>query len=155
MFGTGAAGSIPRFESTLCCKYNRFEHRTLKRAGAAPFDFADEHALDMAVWLMIYAAFASLLAYVALIFRRIARAETPFVKELPRKIKTAAAMLFLAVALPRWIGYALLSFATGSASFAIFDEVNLPALIAAAMMFSLGQVFEYGYLVQDENYEII
>ena len=56
---------------------------------------------------------------------------------------------------PQWIGYAVISGATGTISFVIFDENSIMALALAFVVFCLGQIFEYGYLVQDENYEIV
>ena len=41
--------------------------------------------------------------YVALTLLRIGREQTPFLKELPRKIKTIAVMLLAAVLLPQWL----------------------------------------------------
>lgn len=98
---------------------------------------------------------AILFVYVALTLLRIGREQTPFFKELPRKIKTIAVMLLAAVLLPQWLGYALLSFATGQPYFTIFNETGIIALVAAGIIFCLGQIFEYGYLIQDENFEII
>ena len=43
----------------------------------------------------------------------------------------------------------------GTISFVIFDENSIMALALAFVVFCLGQIFEYGYFVQDENYEII
>ncbi|WP_102379812.1 hypothetical protein [Raoultibacter timonensis] len=116
----------------------------------------DIHAqVNAGVWLLRYTLISALLVYAALIFFRIGSEETPFFKELPRRIKIAAVLLFVALTVPQWIGYAVISGATGTVSFVIFDENSIVALALAFVVFCLGQIFEYGYLVQDENYEII
>ena len=124
-------------------------------AGGAPLDFSEGRVLDTLVRTMTYALLTALIMYAARIFFRISTQETPFFKELPRKIKTAAVMLFFALAIPRWIGYALHSFAIGSIAGAVVDEVLLAALVMSGLLFCLGQVFEYGYLLQDESYDIL
>ena len=75
----------------------------------------------------------ALAVYVALVFLRINREETPFFANLPRKIKAVAVLLFATLA----------------------DESVMFAFMLAAIVFCLGQIIEYGYLVQDENFEII
>lgn len=98
--------------------------------------------------LVQLALLAILFVYAALTLLRIAREQTPFSKELPRKIKTVAVLLLAAVLLPRWLGYALLSFVTGQTHFTIFNETGIVALVAAGIIFCLGQIFEYGYLIE-------
>lgn len=122
---------------------------------AASLDFARSGDVEPFVYAGMYACLAALLCFVASTFLRIAREETPFFPGLSRRVKIASPLVFLAVALPRWIGFAAVSFARGTASFAVFDEVNVPFLVVAAVLFCLGQVLEYGWLLQDESYEII
>lgn len=121
--------------------------------GKSGFDIRAQ--VNAGVWLLRYALVSALLVYAALMFFRIGKEETPFFKELPGRIKIAAALLFVALVVPQWIGYAVISGATGTISFVIFDENSIMALALAFVVFCLGQIFEYGYLVQDENYEII
>ena len=81
-----------------------------------------------------------MLAYAALVFRRIGQEETPFFPALPRKVKLAAPFLFLAVAVPRWIGYAVLGAATGRVVGTLFDETSIILLAPVAIVaFCLGQ----------------
>lgn len=111
--------------------------------------------INAGVWIMRQILLTVLLVYAAFIFHRIGKEETPFFKKLPRRIKIAAVLLFVALVVPQWIGYAALSISTGTFSFVVFDENSIMALALAFVVFCLGQIFEYGYLVQDENYEII
>ena len=85
----------------------------------------------------------ALAVYVALVFLRINREETPFFANLPRKIKAVA------------VYWAVVSIQTGTLSGALVDESVMFAFMLAAIVFCLGQIIEYGYLVQDENFEII
>lgn len=96
----------------------------------------------------------ALAVYVALVFLRINREETPFFANLPRKTK-------------RWpCSFSrrsrCRSGCTGQSSApnrnavrALVDESVMFAFMLAAIVFCLGQIIEYGYLVQDENFEII
>ena len=93
--------------------------------------------------------------YVAFVFLHINREETPFFAALPRKIKTAAVLLFGALIVPKWLYYAIMSIQMGTLSFTVIDESVIFAFMLAAIVFCLGQILEYGYLVQDENNEII
>lgn len=115
----------------------------------------DRLAVNTAVSLVQLALLAILFVYVALTLLRIGREQTPFFKELPRKIKTIAVLLLAVVLLPQWLGYAMLSFVTGQPHFTVFNETGIIALVAAGIIFCLGQIFEYGYLIQDESFEII
>ena len=94
----------------------------------------------------------ALAVYVAL---RINREETPFFANLPRKIKAVAVLLFATLAVPKWLYWAVVSIQTGTLSGALVDESVMFAFMLAAIVFCLGQIIEYGYLVQDENFEII
>ena len=96
-----------------------------------------------------------LAVYVALVFLRINREETPFFANLPRKIKAVAVLLFATLAVPKWLYWAVVSIQTGTLSGALVDESVMFAFMLAAIVFCLGQIIEYGYLVQDENFEII
>ena len=69
--------------------------------------------------------------------------------------KNVIVFLFLAVAVPRWIGYAVLGAATGRVVGTLFDETSIILLVLAIVVFCLGQILEYGWLLQDESYEII
>ena len=91
----------------------------------------------------------ALAVYVALVFLRINREETPFFANLPRKIKAVSVLLFATLAVPKWLYWA------GTLSGALVDESVMFAFMLAAIVFCLGQIIEYGYLVQDENFEII
>lgn len=93
--------------------------------------------------------------YVAFVFLRINREETPFFAALPRKIKASAVLLFAALTVPKWLYWAIVSIQTGMLSGALVDESVMFAFMLAAVVFCLGQILEYGYLVQDENFEII
>lgn len=93
--------------------------------------------------------------YVAFVFLRINREETPFFAALPRKIKASAVLLFAALTVPKWLYWAVVSIQTGMLSGALVDESVMFAFMLAAVVFCLGQILEYGYLVQDENFEII
>ena len=97
----------------------------------------------------------ALAVYVALVFLRINREETPFFANLPRKIKAVAVLLFATLAVPKWLYWAVVSIETGTLSGALVDESVMFAFMLAAIVFCLGQINEYGYLVQDENFEII
>ena len=97
----------------------------------------------------------ALAVYVALVFLRINREETPFFANLPRKIKAVAVLLFATLAVPKWLYWAVVSIQTGTLSGALVDESVMFAFMLAAIVFCLGQIIEYGYLVQDENFEII
>lgn len=97
----------------------------------------------------------TLLAYTGYLFWRISVEETPFFKDLPRKIKAGAVLLFLVLTVPKWLAYALISFQTGEPAFTIIDESVIFAFMLSAIVFSLGSIIEYGFLVQDENYEIL
>ena len=97
----------------------------------------------------------ALAVYVALVFLRINREETPFFANLPRKIKAVAVLLFATLAVPKWLYWAVGSIQTGTLSGALVDESVMFAFMLAAIVFCLGQIIEYGYLVQDENFEII
>ena len=37
----------------------------------------------------------------------------------------------------------------------LFDETSIILLVLAIVVFCLGQILEYGWLLQDESYEII
>ncbi|WP_139650636.1 hypothetical protein [Raoultibacter phocaeensis] len=111
--------------------------------------------LNRGVWLLRQALITILLAYMAFVFFRIRREETPFFKQLPREIKTASVLLFAAFVLPQWVGYAIRSFATGTVSFVILDENGILALGLAFTVYCFGQIFQYGLLVQNENNEIV
>lgn len=93
--------------------------------------------------------------YVAFVFLRINREATPFFAALPRKIKATAVLLFAALTVPKWLFWAVFSIQTGQLSGALVDESVMFAFMLAAIVFCLGQIIEYGYLVQDENFEII
>lgn len=97
----------------------------------------------------------ALAVYVAFVFLRINREETPFFAALPRRIKAAAGLLFAALTVPKWLYWAIASIQTCELSFTIIDESVMFAFMLAAIVFCLGQILEYGYLVQDENFEII
>lgn len=97
----------------------------------------------------------ALAVYVAFVFLRINREETPFFAALPRRIKAAAVLLFAALTVPKWLYWAIFSIQTGTPSGALVDESVMFAFMLAAIVFCLGQILEYGYLVQDENFEII
>ena len=58
-------------------------------------------------------------------------------------------------AVPKWLYWAVVSIQTGTLSGALVDESVMFAFMLAAIVFCLGQIIEYGYLVQDENFEII
>lgn len=98
---------------------------------------------------------AAVLAYVGVIFLRISREDTPFFKALPRMIKLAAVLLFLAIAVPEWASFPLAGLVGGSPSRVFVDQWIALAFVLAAVVFCLARIFEYGYLVQDENFEII
>ena len=57
--------------------------------------------------------------------------------------------------MPKWLYWAVVSIQTGTLSGALVDESVMFAFMLAAIVFCLGQIIEYGYLVQDENFEII
>ena len=59
------------------------------------------------------------------------------------------------LAVPKWLYWAVVSIQTGTLSGALVDESVMFAFMLAAIVFCLGQIIEYGYLVQDENFEII
>lgn len=111
--------------------------------------------INLGVRIGCQALFALFFLHLALTFFRISSQETPFFKKLPHQIKIAAVLLLAAVQVPRWIGYATLSVATGQLTVTLFDEFGILALAFSLILFCLGQIFEYGYLLQDENYEII
>lgn len=98
---------------------------------------------------------AGVLLYAARIFCRISLEETPFFESLPRKIKLAGVLLFLAIAVPEWASFPLAGLVGGRPSFVFVDQTIAFAFMLAFFVFCLGRVFEYGYLVQDENFEII
>lgn len=58
----------------------------------------------------------ALAVYVALVFLRINREETPFFANLPRKIKAVAVLLFATLAVPKWLYWAVVSIQTGTLS---------------------------------------
>ena len=122
---------------------------------ATSLDPASSSDVGAFVLFGVQTALAAMLAYAALVFRRIGQEETPFFPALPRKVKLAAPFLFLAVAVPRWIGYAVLGAATGRVVGTLFDETSIILLVLAIVVFCLGQILEYGWLLQDESYEII
>ena len=122
---------------------------------ATSLDPASSSDVGAFVLFGVQTALAAMLAYAALVFRRIGQEETPFFPALPRKVKLAAPFLFLAVAVPRWIGYAVLGAATGRVVGTLFDETSIILLVLAIGVFCLGQILEYGWLLQDESYEII
>lgn len=95
------------------------------------------------------------LAYVGAIFLRVSREETPFFEALPRMVKLAAVLLFLAIAIPEWARFPLAGLVGGLPVCVFVDQAIIVAFMLAAIVFCLGQIIEYGYLVQDENYEII
>ena len=97
----------------------------------------------------------ALAVYVALVFLRINREETPFFANLPRKIKAVAVLLFATLAVPKWLYWAVVSIQTGTLSGALVDESVMFAFMLAALVFCLGQIIEYGYPVPYENFEII
>lgn len=97
----------------------------------------------------------ALAVYVAFVFLRINREETPFFAALPRMIKMAAVFLFAALTVPKWLYYAIASIQTGVLGYAVVDSSVMFAFMLASIVFCFGQILEYGYLVQDENYEII
>ena len=66
-----------------------------------------------------------------------------------------AVLLFATLAVPKWLYWAVVSIQTGTLSGALVDESVMFAFMLAAIVCCLGQIIEYGYLVQDENYEII
>lgn len=111
--------------------------------------------LNQGVWLLRQALITILLAYMAFIFFRIRREETPFFEQLPREIKIASVLIFAAFVLPQWVGYAIKSFATGTYSFVVLDETGILALGLAFTVYCFGQIFQYGLLVQNENNEIV
>ena len=116
---------------------------------ATSLDPASSSDVGAFVLFGVQTALAAMLAYAALVFRRIGQEETPFFPAL------AAPFLFLAVAVPRWIGYAVLGAATGRVVGTLFDETSIILLVLAIVVFCLGQILEYGWLLQDESYEII
>lgn len=111
--------------------------------------------IEAGVQIGCQALFALFFVHLALTFFRISSQEAPFFKKLPRQIKIAAVLLFAAAQVPRWIGYAVLSAASGRLTGTLFDEFGILALAFSLILLCLGQIFEYGYLLQDENYEII
>lgn len=117
--------------------------------------FSSKETLHAGALALQQLLFTVLIVHVARIFCRISREETPFFEELPRKIKIAAALLFFAFAIPQWVFWASLCLTGGPTGFMLLNEVSGSALLVAAVVFCLGQILEYGYLVQDENYEII
>ena len=49
----------------------------------------------------------------------------------------------------------MLGAATGRVVGTLFDETSIILLVLAIVVFCLGQILEYGWLLQDESYEII
>ena len=117
--------------------------------------FASKETLRAGAFVLQQLLFTVLILYVARMFARISLEETPFFKELSRKIKVAAALLFLAFALPQWAFWVSLCLTGNPTGFVLLNEVSASAFLAAAVVFCLARIFEYGYLVQDENFEII
>lgn len=121
-----------------------------------PFPFlANRLALNITVQFASTLLSCALCLYLAFMFFRIGKKRTPFFKELPLMIKILALATLLTFALPRWIGYALLSAARGITDFAVFDEVSITGLILAVVIFCLGHLFEYGYRLQVDHDEIV
>lgn len=125
----------------------------IKGLTAETLAFSELH--NQGVWLMRQALITILLAYLAFVFLRIRREETPFFKQLPREIKIASVLIFAAFVLPQWVGYAIKSFVTGTYSFVVLDETGILALGLAFTVYCFGQIFQYGLLVQNENNEIV
>lgn len=136
---------------TISALYNTWE-----MLDSSPgMSIAPDSEFTLARTLMSPYCFAVLGVFTAFIFKSISAHETPFTKDVPQRIKIAAVLLFLSIALPQWLGYLLHSAATGIFSFTLFDETVILALVLSAIVFCLAQIFEYGFMVQDENYEIL
>lgn len=116
-----------------------------------------ETSLDIAGWVILSQSFllSALLVYIALIFKKISRTETPFTKAIPHRMKIAALGLFCVLAVPRWIGDVAFSISTDTFSFVLFGESEMFALAIAAIVYCMAQIFDYGFMLQDESYEII
>lgn len=97
----------------------------------------------------------ALLIVTAFIFRKISINETPFLKEVPKRLKVVSLLLFLSIAVPQWLGYALYSISTGKVAFAVFENQTILAFIISSLIFCFAQIFDYGYMIQDENDEIL
>ena len=124
-------------------------------AASASIDFTVRGSLKPFVTFGIQILLAALLVYVAFIFRRIGKEETPFFPGLSRRVKLAAPFLFLAFALPRWVANAVISVSSGKLTGAVFDEISVILLAVAVIVFCIGHILEYGWRLQDENNEII
>lgn len=98
---------------------------------------------------------SALLVYTAFIFRKVSKTETPFTKDIPHRLKIAALGLFLALAVPQWLGYLISSISTGIFQFVLFSESEIFALAMAAVVYCMAQIYEYGFMLQDESYEIL
>lgn len=121
-----------------------------------PIPFAaNKPAHNFAVAFASYLLTCVLCLFLSFMFRRVAKEQTPFFKELPLMIKVSGLLLFLTLALPRWMAYALVSVAHGAVNFAVFDEVSTMGLLMASVIFCLGHLFEYGYRLQVDHDEIV
>jgi len=98
---------------------------------------------------------ALLFVYTAFMFRTISTNETPFTENIPRKMKIVALLLFLSFALPAWMQDILSSISTGVFGFTFIGNIQIVALVVSGFVFIMAQIFKYGFLLQDENYEIL
>lgn len=113
--------------------------------------------LDITGWAILAQSYllSALLVHMAFIFKKISKTETPFTKAIPRRMKIAALGLFLALAVPHWVGYLVFSMSTGTFRFVLFGESEIFALAMAAIVYCMAQIFDYGFMLQDESYEIL
>ena len=119
---------------------------------AQVFELGDTQAMFRhSIWIIGRIGLILLLVYGASVFRAIEANENPFVAAIPRRMKKAAVFLFFTVAIPQWM-YTLLD---NSAKFALFDQTTGLVLILSVTICCFAQFYEYGYLLQDENDEIL
>lgn len=97
----------------------------------------------------------ALLVVMAFIFRKISVNETPFLKTIPKRLKIVSLLVFVSIAVPQWLGYVFYSISTGEVSFSVFDNLTISAVIISGLVFCFAQIFDYGYMIQDENDEIL
>lgn len=124
-------------------------------AGGVPAGANEKELATTVSRVILMFMWAATLAFMATIFNKISKSETPFFAGIGKRMKLAALFVFASVELPQWAGYTIISIKSGRLIFTVINEASFVALIVALVIYCFALVFDYGVKIQDENYEIL
>lgn len=122
-------------------------------------DISPENAANntflMVCGVLILALFLAIFIIAESIFRLIQKSESPFIPEVPKRMKLIAVLLLLAQIVPRFLGYFIRFADTGRVSVTIIDEGTFVMIIIAMIIYCFAAVFDYGCVLQRESDETL